>query len=279
MVYGGYSYIDKGYKPQSDDFVVLLWAAGTDPIEKIAEAVAAESSVGTWTKLKTVQKDVWKKLRARVFRLDKVTDESGFIEIAYPLEHFDKKNIIQFQASVLGNIFGLKELTGLVVLDVSFPIKYQKQFSGPMAGLEGIRKYMGTEKMRRPHLGTIAKPKVGLSPKQFAKVAYDSYSGGCDFVKDDENLVDQPFCHFEERVTRMLEVLDKVKSEGRKVLYSPNISDIHSRMIERVDFLSEHGAPMAMVDVFVVGYGIDFNEAYRNLPEICYVTFRDREEN
>ena len=25
-------------------------------------------------------------------------------------------------------------------------------------------------------------------------------------------------------------------------------------------------------DVFVVGYGIDFNEAYRNLPEIYYVT-------
>ena len=25
-------------------------------------------------------------------------------------------------------------------------------------------------------------------------------------------------------------------------------------------------------DVFIVGYGIDFNEAYRNLPEICYVT-------
>jgi hypoxanthine phosphoribosyltransferase len=25
-------------------------------------------------------------------------------------------------------------------------------------------------------------------------------------------------------------------------------------------------------DVFVVGYGIDFNDRYRNLPEICYVT-------
>jgi hypoxanthine phosphoribosyltransferase len=25
-------------------------------------------------------------------------------------------------------------------------------------------------------------------------------------------------------------------------------------------------------DVFVVGYGIDFNEDYRNLPEIYYVT-------
>ena len=28
-------------------------------------------------------------------------------------------------------------------------------------------------------------------------------------------------------------------------------------------------------DVFIVGYGIDFNEVYRNLPEICYVTFPD----
>jgi hypoxanthine phosphoribosyltransferase len=26
---------------------------------------------------------------------------------------------------------------------------------------------------------------------------------------------------------------------------------------------------------FVVGYGIDFNEAYRNLPEICYITFEE----
>jgi hypoxanthine phosphoribosyltransferase len=31
-------------------------------------------------------------------------------------------------------------------------------------------------------------------------------------------------------------------------------------------------------NLFVVGYGIDFNEAYRNLPEIYYVTSNDQQE-
>ena len=31
----------------------------------------------------------------------------------------------------------------------------------------------------------------------------------------------------------------------------------------------------AIDDLFVVGYGIDFNEAYRHLPDICYVTPND----
>ena len=98
------------------------------------------------------------------------------------MEHFDVKNISQFQASVLGNIFGLKELEELYVFDISFPKKYQKQFKGPYAGVEGIRKMVGTQKSRRPHIGTIVKPKVGLAPKEWAKVAYESYAGGLDLV-------------------------------------------------------------------------------------------------
>jgi hypoxanthine phosphoribosyltransferase len=31
-------------------------------------------------------------------------------------------------------------------------------------------------------------------------------------------------------------------------------------------------------NLFVVGYGIDFNEAYRNLPEIYYVTSEDQQK-
>lgn len=254
MAYGGYSYFDKKYKPGNDDFVALFWAKGTERIEKIAEALAAESSIGTWTKLQTMNNSVWK-LRARVFKLAKTSQKSGFIWIAYPFDHFDAKNVLQFQASVLGNVFGLKELTELVALDVQLPKRFQKLFNGPEAGLEGLRAYLGTNRTRRPHLGTIVKPKVGLSPKEFSNVAYEAYIGGCDFVKDDENLVDQNFCRFEERVMRMMETMDRIKYEtGRHVLYSPNITDSYDRMLERRDFLVAQGARMAMLDVFIIGY-------------------------
>ena len=255
MSYGGYTYIDYKYEPTKDDFVVLFWVSGDGDLEKLAEGIAAESSIGTWTKMSTLKKSVWN-YRARVFKIVRTTANSGFVYVAYPLEHFDKSNVLQFAASVLGNIFGMKELHQLKVLDISFPLKFQKQFNGPRNGLEGLREYVGTKKSRRPHVGTIVKPKVGLNPKQFAKVAYDAYIGGIDFVKDDENLVNQKFCPWEDRLHEMLKVIEKVEDEtGRKVLYSPNITGPINEMLNRVDAIVEAGWKMAMIDVYIIGFG------------------------
>ncbi len=253
-MYGGYTYIDLKYKPSEDDFIVLSWIDGKENLEKSAEAVASESSVGSWTKLKTMNKYVWTHLRARIFKIKKITPKKGFVWIAYPLEHFDKDNVLQFKASVLGNIFGMKLLNNIYILDIRIPKKFQKYFKGPKFGIEGVRKYIGTNKNRRPHVGTIVKPKVGLSPKEFANVAYDAYIGGVDFVKDDENLVDQKFCRWKNRLEEMLDRIDKVKDEtGRKVLYGSNITDRLDRMLERLDILKSYGAKMVMLDVFMLG--------------------------
>ncbi len=269
MAYGGYSYLDFEYVPDKEnDFVVLIWAKGTEKIEKIAEAIAAESSVGSWTKLSTMNDFVWKHYRARVFWISKAGANGGLIKIAYPIEHFDFKNILQFQASVLGNIFGLKELTELYVCDISFPKKYQKQFSGPGHGLEGIRKMAGTTKTRRPHVGTIVKPKVGLTPKEWANVAYQAFSGGLDLVKDDENLVDQDFCRWGDRVHEVMKSIDKAEKEtGQGHLYSNNITDKYSRMVERLETLNEMGVQknvIVMLDTYVMGMG-----ALQDILELC----------
>jgi len=269
MAYGGYTYIDRKYKPGDKDFVVLFWAKSSMSIEKTAEAIAAESSVGSWTKLETMNEFVWKHYRARVFWIKSVGKKSGFIKIAYPMEHFDVKNISQFQASVLGNIFGLKELEELYIFDISFPKKYQKQFKGPYAGVEGIRKMVGTQKSRRPHIGTIVKPKVGLAPKEWARVAYESYAGGLDLVKDDENLVDQDFCRWKSRLHEVVKSIEKAEAEtGQKHIYSSNVSDRFSRMVDRIDYLKEMGLQkkvIVMLDVYVMGMG-----ALQDILELTY---------
>jgi ribulose-bisphosphate carboxylase large chain len=256
MVYGGYTYIDPDYEPDlNNDLLVWHWVSGDFDIEKLAEALAAESSVGTWTKLKTINEEVFTKLRAKVYRIQKVSRTAGFVWLAYPLEHFDMKNLLQILASIRGNIYGLSELESLRFLDIWLPKRLQKLYPGPRFGLRGIRKRVGTEKSGRPHIGTIVKPKVGLAPKEWAKVAYDAYSGGVDFVKDDENLVDQEFCPFNDRVNEVMKAIDKVEQKtGRTVVYSPNITDTYERMLERIDFLKDIGWDWAMLDVYMIGY-------------------------
>jgi ribulose-bisphosphate carboxylase large chain len=258
MAYGGYSYLDLKYRPdKKNDFVVLMWAKGTEPLEKLAEALAAESSVGSWTKLKTMNDFVWKHYRARVFKLHKVTEKSGFIWIAYPIEHFDTKNLSQFQASVLGNLFGLKELSELYIYDIAFPENMQKLFKGPCKGLEGIRKMAGTQKTGRPHIGTIIKPKVGLTPKEWADAAYESFIGGLDLVKDDENLIDQDFCRWKDRLHEVVKRIEKAEAEtGENKLYVSCVTDKVSRMADRIDHLKDMGLQkkvFVMLDVYVLG--------------------------
>ncbi len=255
MVYGGYSYLDFDYEPSEDDFVVLLYTSGKYKLEKLAEAIASESSVGTWTDIKTMNDYVFKHYRARVFKLINVRENEGFVYIAYPMEHFDLKNFNQFQASVLGNIFGMKELESLYILDISFPLKYQKLFKGPAVGLDGVRKYVGTDRNLRPHVGTIVKPKVGLAPKEFAEVAYNAWANGLDLVKDDENLVDQDFCRWEDRFNAVFDAMDRAESEtGEKKIYCVNITDSSiERMVERVEKVVERGHNCVMLDVYVLG--------------------------
>ncbi len=255
MAYGGYSYIDKKYEPEDDDFIVLFWLDGHAPVEKLAEAVASESSVGTWTKISTMKSKVFRLYRARIFKIIKVTKDSGFVYMAYPYEHFDDKNVMQLFAGVLGNLFGLKELEDCYVLDVKLPERYQRQFKGPGAGIKGIRRYVGTTKSKRPHVGTIVKPKVGLTPKEFADVAYKAWLGGLDLVKDDENLVDQKFCPWKDRFDRVANTLDRVEAKtGEKKLYATNITDSNiERMIERLEHVKDSGMKMVMLDVFILG--------------------------
>ncbi len=242
-------YYDSRHKPTSKHLVCefkIKPAKGVS-LKEAACAVAAESSVGTWTKVTTATKHTWS-IRARVFKLSK-----GKAFVSYPEILFEKGNMPQILSSIAGNIFGMKAVESLRLEDVIFTKGIVKSFKGPRFGLHGVRKKLKVKD--RPLLGTIVKPKIGLGPKQHSEVAYEAWYGGCDLVKDDENLSSQRFNPFKERIVRTLEKQDLAEEEtGERKAYMPNITAEVDEMLDRLDFVREHGGKYVMVDVLTAGF-------------------------
>ncbi len=256
MAYGGYSqYVDLNFKPDEQKHLIATFkviAHKNNSLNSVAQAISAESSIGTWTKIATMQARVLQKLQAKAFYINK---KSGIIKIAYPIDLFEDGNVAQILSAIAGNIFGMKELDALRLEDFQIPNNYANTFEGPKYGVEGIRKMIGTQKSRRPHVGTIVKPKVGLSPCESAKVAFDSWSGGLDLVKDDENLTSHSFSKFETRIAKMLEAKDKVQSQsGAKKIYCPNITGPTHLMLKRAELAEDLGSNSVMIDILTAGF-------------------------
>lgn len=241
-------FVDLTYRPEKDDLVALFSfepAAGITK-EEAAGRIASESSTGTWTTLHTLPERM-KDLQATVFDID-----GDYAYIAYPLDLWEEGNAAQLQSGIAGNIFGMKALRDLRLIDVSLPQEYIRHFQGPPFGMEGIRKMMGVH--GRPLTGAVPKPKVGFSAKEHAEVAYETWMGGFDFAKDDENLTSTSFNRFEDRVREMTRMRDRAEEEtGETKSALLNITADTETMKKRADLLAGSGWNYAMVDVVVAG--------------------------
>ncbi len=244
------AFLKLGFEPDPEKYVLCTYYVEAPDLQKAGEELGAESSIGTWTKIGTMKDSILDKLGARVYSI-----EGSIIKIAYPVDLFEDNNMPQFLSDAAGNIFGMKGVANLRFLDFTIPKKYANTFPGPQFGRDGVRKILGTTKGRRPHIGTIVKPKVGLSPKETAKVAYESWAGGLDFVKDDENLTGQKFCPFDERVSMVLDAKDKAEKEtGEKKMYAANITGPADVMLKRAEYVKSLGGNCIMIDIITAGF-------------------------
>ena len=241
-------FVDLDYTPKETDVVCTFYVEPKGiSLKEAAGGVAAESSVGTWTEL-TTEKAYVRKLAAHVFSINGNT-----MKIAYPMELFEFGNMPNMLSSIAGNVFGLRTLRNLRLNDVEFPKEVVNSFRGPKYGIEGIRKLLKV--YDRPLVGTIIKPKLGLKTTDHARVSYEAWVGGCDIVKDDENLSSQRFNPFEERVMKTLEKRDQAENEtGEKKVYMINITAETSEMIRRAELVLKQGGEYVMVDILTCGF-------------------------
>ena len=234
-----------------DAYVICDYRVTTDmPMEKAANAIAAEQSTGTWTDLTTTTSKIVENYGAKVLSID-----GDMTRIAFPIEDFsiDIGGVPQILSVIAGNLFGLESVSKLRLEDVFFPKPILEQYKGPKFGVYGLRKIL--DRPEKPLVGTIVKPKIGLSPKDTAEYVYEAGAGGLTNSKDDETLTNQTFCPIEDRTVAVAEALDRLESEGHKMVHAINVSTNGDRIVELAEKVQSWGAKQLMVDVITCGFG------------------------
>ncbi|MBI4010274.1 MAG: type III ribulose-bisphosphate carboxylase [Candidatus Aenigmarchaeota archaeon] len=252
-------FVDLNHKPSKDDLICLfrIEPATGFSMKEAAGRVASESSAGTWTDLYKLPERI-KKIMAVAFEI-----KGNYVKIAYPIDLWEKGNAPQLLSGIAGNIFGMKAIENLRLVDVSLPKVYLKSFKGPKYGIKGIRKILKVNK--RPVTGAVPKPKIGYSAEEHAKIAFETWMGGFDLVKDDENLTSTSFNTFEKRIKLMAKLRDKTeKLTGERKSALLNITGETKEMIRKSELLHDLGWEFAMIDVVTAG-----TAAVQTLRNVC----------
>lgn len=237
-------------------------------LEKAAATLAGEQSSGTFIKLPGETAELLEKSAAEVLSIDPLESVSeptlpgakhspgrpiqrAIIEICWPFTNIGT-NLPNLCATVAGNLFELNPFSGIKLLDIDIPKEFTQKYTGPGFGIEGTRSLTGVYK--RPIVGTIIKPSVGLTPEQTAAQVKTLIDAGLDFIKDDELMGDSPHSPFDERVTRVMEVINQYAQDtGKKPMYAFNISGDLDDMLTRHDYLMEKGGTCIMINLNWVG--------------------------
>jgi len=239
------------------------------PVEQAAEVLAGEQSSGTFVRLPGETDELKERFRARVERIEplgetdrpslpggKQPPEGGSyrqaeVVVSWPRENVGE-NLPTLVATVQGNLYELREFSGLKLLDIELPEAWAEAYPGPQFAIEGTRRLTGVRD--RPILGTIIKPSIGLSVEATACLVGDLAEAGIDFIKDDELLANPPHSPLPARVAAVMEVIDRhAEKTGKKVMFAFNITDEIDAMRRHHDTVLAAGGTCVMVSLNSLG--------------------------
>lgn len=236
-------------------------------VEVAANVLAGEQSSGTFVAVPGETEELKQRFAARVEKIEPLetvnipaipgaASASGKynranVEVSWSIENFGY-NLPVMVSTLQGNLYEIKQFTGLKLMDIDIPYSYAGHFDGPKFSIEGCRRL--TNVYGRPLIGTIIKPSLGLSPQQTADLVKTLAEAGIDFIKDDELLSSSANSSFNERVDAVMKVINEhVDKTGKKVMYAFNISDEMDVMMKNYDKILSSGGTCAMVSLNSVG--------------------------
>lgn len=250
----------------SERIYASYWLETGDDPRRAAEAIAGEQSSGTFLALPNETPALKARSGARVERLG-VLEQVGQpslpggmassvytrckLELSWPIENLGP-SLPNLMATIAGNLFELRQVSGLRLLDLKLPPSFAAAYPGPAFGVAGTRRLAGVA--HGPLIGTIIKPSVGLNPEETAEQVRQLVDGGIDFIKDDELQADGPHCPFDERVRAVMHVVnDAAQRHGRKAMVAFNLTGDLDQMRRRHDLVQSLGGTCVMASLNSIG--------------------------
>ncbi|MDO8605123.1 MAG: ribulose-bisphosphate carboxylase large subunit family protein [Phaeospirillum sp.] len=250
----------------SERIYASYWLETGDDPRRAAEVIAGEQSSGTFLALPNETPALKARSGARVERLE-ILEQVGQpslpggmsssvytrckLELSWPIENLGP-SLPNLMATIAGNLFELRQVSGLRLLDLSLPPSFAAAYPGPAFGVAGTRRLAGVA--QGPLIGTIIKPSVGLNPEETAEQVRQLVDGGIDFIKDDELQADGPHCPFDERVRAVMQVVnDAAQRHGRKVMVAFNLTGDLDQMRRRHDLVQSLGGTCVMASLNAIG--------------------------
>ncbi|WP_027474108.1 ribulose-bisphosphate carboxylase large subunit family protein [Curvibacter gracilis] len=244
------------------------WLETGDDPARAAEVIAGEQSSGTFVALATETPELKARAGARVERLQ-ILDHStvpslptpapaangrytrALLELSWPLANLGPC-LPTLMATIAGNLYELRCVTGLRLIDLQLPPAFAQAYPGPAFGVAGTRRLSGVHS--GPLIGTIIKPSVGLSVQQTAEQVQLLVDGGIDFIKDDELQADGPACPFDERVKAVMRVVRAAADRlGRMPMVAFNLTGNLDQMKRRHDLVLAEGGSCVMACLNSIG--------------------------
>jgi len=240
-----------------------------DP-EKTAAMIAGEQSSGTFVVIPGEDEALKARAAAQydISPMEPRTDSDAKryrLRLSWPLDNIGP-SLPNLMATVAGNLYELKPVRSLRLVDITLPPAFAHAYPGPAFGIEGTRRLSGVT--HGPLIGTIIKPSVGLSAQDTANIVAQLCEAGVDFIKDDELQADGPACPFNERVTLSMAVIRAhAERTGKQVMYAFNLTGEIDEMKRRHDLVQQLGGTAVMLSLNSVGMaGFNAFRRHAQLP-------------
>ena len=252
----------------SSRIIATYWLETDEPPHIAAEIIAGEQSSGTFVALPNETPALKERSGARVEAIEVLNQVNQpslpgryrhpggpftqcMLTLSWPLENIGP-SLTMLLSTVAGNLFELKCVSGLRIVDLQIPQELMNAYPGPAFGIAGTRRLTGVA--RGPLIGTIIKPSVGLNPSETAEQVRMLVDGGIDFIKDDELQADGGYCPFDDRVRSVMRVVNEAADRsGKKAMVAFNLTGELDEMKRRHDLVLEQGGTCAMLCMHSVG--------------------------